>query len=214
MIKFYELLNEALNPEEWLNLTTDTTNASEIKDPGFSEVSDAIGRLLDETAEDNIIFISPEIALGKDYLAFDKSIIPKSTKVKDVVINDGNIIRYLTLYEYEGINFVSAEFRDMYEYPFIYISKEKFDEINQAVFPDEAGEIVPAAGEAMGVDDGLSDLQEPGPENEDDGLPVDDLSLQEETPEPEDAQDDFGSQDTTDEEEEEDEDNKGNSLLD
>jgi len=149
-IKFADLINEALDQKNWLNLKSDTTNQSEYPDSTFRETSENIQKLLDEPDQSNIIFISPEFGLGADFLIFDKEIIPNSIKIKDYAVVDGTAINYLHLYQYHDIPFVLAEFRDTYEYGYVFMSKDKFDEINQKIFPNTAGDIVTSDG---GFDD-------------------------------------------------------------
>lgn len=146
-MKFENLLNEALDSTNWLNLQTDTSNKSEYKDSAFSETSENIQKLLEEPDQSNVIFISPEFGLGVDFLLFDKEIIPNSILIKDHVVSNGSNVNYLHLYKYHDIPFVLAEFRDTYEYGFVFMGKDKFDELNSKVFPNTAGSIQMADGD-------------------------------------------------------------------
>lgn len=145
-MKFTDLINEALDPTNWLNLNADTTNASEYQDPIFLETSEHIQRLLEEPDQTKILFISPELGLGADFLLFDKDIIPHSAKVKDHAVVNGTVMNYLHLYKYQDIPFVLAEFRDTYEYGYVFIVQDQFDAINQLIFPETAGAIQSADG--------------------------------------------------------------------
>jgi len=166
-MKFSDLLNEALDQENWLNLKTDTTNQSEYPDSTFLETSEDIQKLLEEPDLSNIIFISPEFGIGADFLIFDKHIIPNSIDIKDYAVVDGTAINYLHLYKYHDIPFVVAEFRDVYEYGYIFMGKDKFDEINQKIFPKTAGDIITSDGE-LG-DESNQESQENMPQDEEFG---------------------------------------------
>ena len=176
-MKFINFINEALDSDNWLNLTNDTTNKSERPDSAFRETSEHIQRLLDEPDQSNVIFISPQLGLGADFLIFDKQIVPNSVKIKNDVVVDGTVTNYLHLYKYQNIEYILAEFRDIYEYGYIFITKQNFDEINALVYPDTAGEILPAAGDDAGMDVNPG-MQTDSPQGDEFGLGEPDDGLQ------------------------------------
>ena len=202
-LKFNNFLNEALDPEAWLSLKTDTSNKFTIPSPKFETVSNHIAHLLRVSDIADIIFISPDpgfLDMNKDYLIINNKVMELAKEITNKVVNEGDITTYLHLYKYEEIHFVLAEMRDIYEYGFVFITKEDFNKLNEFLFQDEA-EMISLTDEGVQEQEdefaGDLGLQDAEPENMEDF----DQNIVDQNEEGEQAQDEFDFQEDIQEEE-------------